>query len=354
VSADGIHFRTGILEGNLTITRDLQRSTSWPRQELPPKKWWNIWSKAVRHVWASHGAQRTKLRASLGLWHASATHSDTMWEQYYDKATELLYEREAEGWQTYQVVPGVNRQPVCSPEMWEQETAEPPVTAVPAELRKYARPWRIIHKNRRQNGEEVVCKEVPDKFSFGQFLATRSKHVKRLLPSSAQHPEVDLNANAARLAEALKTPENKIVGASDGGLKHGLGAQGWIWEAEQTGATLTGSGPSDACAPMHSSTRTEITGLIAALTMLELVIQYHQVVPLLSTKVTLFCDNAQGRQEIAINGFRHPDAGLTMTCTTSCGKCRLDYQIGWSLNGSRAISPEILEEPHGHCHRKRG
>jgi hypothetical protein len=56
--------------------------------------------------------------------------------------------------------------------MWEQETAEPPVTAAPAELRKYARPWRIIHKNRQQHGKEVISEEVPDNVSFGQFLAT--------------------------------------------------------------------------------------------------------------------------------------------------------------------------------------
>jgi hypothetical protein len=42
VSADGCHFRTGILDGSILITRNLQKGTRWPRQERPPKSWWTI------------------------------------------------------------------------------------------------------------------------------------------------------------------------------------------------------------------------------------------------------------------------------------------------------------------------
>jgi hypothetical protein len=41
-----------VLEGKCVITRDMQRGSRWPRQELPPKSWWGIWSSAIRQVYA--------------------------------------------------------------------------------------------------------------------------------------------------------------------------------------------------------------------------------------------------------------------------------------------------------------
>jgi ribonuclease HI len=91
-------------------------------------------------------------------------------------------------------------------------------------------------------------------------------------------------------------PNKQIIGASDGGLKNHRGAFGWIWTEDESNTRMSGSGPSDTRATMHSSTRTEITGMIAALTMLEMVIKYHAVEVPASTTIKLFCDSRSARK----------------------------------------------------------
>jgi ribonuclease HI len=241
-------------------------------------------------VFASDGEHRTRLRSSLGMWNASATHQDTPWQHYYDETNCKLYEREENGWVLYQTR-AKRRQPLCLPATWEPSESEPPDTAVPADVGINAGHWIIRYKIRRLFGEEDPTEEAPDKTSFAKFVTTQSYQVSRLMSKLTHNPTEDWNVTSARFAQVLGMPNKQFIGASDGGLKNHRGAFGWIWTEEESNTRLSGSGPSDTRATMHSSTRTEITGMIAALTMLEMVIKYHAVEVPASTKIKLFCDN---------------------------------------------------------------
>jgi hypothetical protein len=207
ISADGCNFRIGVLTGTLTITREHQSGSRWPRQEYPPKKWWSMWSKAVRQIYARDGDSKTTIRAPLGLWNATASHPALAWDHYYDVEQGKLYERRVQGWRTYQVLTRSRRQPMCLPASMMQTNIEPPVTAVPAEVRKTTVWWRILHKIRQQIGDETVATDSVENFSLGEFLATQSQQVRRLMHSWVYSQTEDDDNKASRFAVALETPE---------------------------------------------------------------------------------------------------------------------------------------------------
>jgi ribonuclease HI len=83
-----------------------------------------------------------------------------------------------------------------------------------------------------------------------------------------------------------------LIGASDGGLKDDNGSFGWKWHLpESQDSLLECSGPADALPSDHSFTRSELLGVLSALTFLVKFCQFFNVEIQPDFHPVLNCDN---------------------------------------------------------------
>jgi hypothetical protein len=206
------------------------------------------------------------------MWSSKLEHREVPWETYYDNISHQVFEKTNTGWNSYVVAAGNYRRPTCPPTTASRAESGISPNAAPADIQKDELQWRILYTTRQQHYEEQGDDSVSETNSFTHFISSQGPNIRRLLHSIPQEKEMDWDEASERFAALLKTPGSQIIGASDGGLKLPYGAFGWIWTDQEEQTTISGYGPSDARPHMHSSTRTEITGIIAALTVLSQVI----------------------------------------------------------------------------------
>jgi ribonuclease HI len=124
-----------------------------------------------------------------------------------------------------------------------------------------------------------------------QYLEMQPTQTQRILSSLTSDLTDGGEQEIARFAVIMQSPHKVIMGASDGGLKNQYGAFGWVWKDKDSEVSISGAGPSDARPQAHTSTRTEIAGMVAALKMLQLVVAFYEIEVPVSTRVKLCCDS---------------------------------------------------------------
>ena len=109
---------------------------------------------------------------------------------------------------------------------------------------------------------------------FCNYVAQQEPHIARLLQ------QADLSDDAA-LRLAAQISGLSLDCGSDGGLVHDLGTFGYVWgDPASRSSIVLSRGQAPGSSTSMSSTRTELYGILAALTHLRLVIQHcHVVLP---------------------------------------------------------------------------
>jgi ribonuclease HI len=176
---------------------------------------------------------------------------------------------------------------------------------------------------RRKDGRQRVLfrKQVPpnqphdtNDTSFAEFVSRQDQHIFHLL----QHADLS-DATAAAVAHHIDA-DTPLSGGTDGGLLNGLGTFGFVW-ADYSSSTILVNGKGQVPGYTHgmSSTRTELCGILAALTYLDLVTMYHHLVPNQAKKeCTLHCDSKAALQRIS--DLSYVGFGTTW-------RCRANYDL---------------------------
>lgn len=310
-TADGRRLRPDALSGHRPAI-PIRSHQSWPRQERPSDRVWTEWSKALRRCFSIDGTS-PRLRNPLLEW---ITVDTGKWPNLYDHATSTLYRRQPDG--TFQQFSGLpSRTRTLSPRCSLYGTRclrEIPATSIPADV------------NYHPTGLQITCTQgdtpqprdqASDLSSFAAYIAQQPRMIQRLLFRCATDP-----AAIHPLVSAIEYGAS-ILGASDGGLKFGTGAFGWVWSVDGGLSSCTsGAGPSDTAPTYHSSTRTEIEGIFAALTFIRLLCEYFAITPPTSAALRLVCDN-KGALKCARNAAA-PDY-------FSSARCYANYDLAAEL-----------------------
>ena len=137
-------------------------------------------------------------------------------------------------------------------------------------------------------------------------MAQQEPYIARLLQ------QVDLSDDAA-LRLALQIFLLSLNCSSDGGLIHNLGTFGYVWGDPASRSSLVlGRGHVPGSLSSMSSTRTELCGILAALTHLRLAIPYCHVVLPQGFSCNFFCDSKAALQRI--HDLDYDGFGKTWRC----------------------------------------
>ena len=301
VTGDGRHILREVLVGS--DTKHHLSSNRWPRQGRPIKEWWNLWRRALQRVFSIDGVSRT-IRTPLGLWHHSINQSE--WSTLVTTTPSLTaYVRGDNG--SYSVFQEAERgqRSRRSYVQTAQVTVvdNPPSDAVPATLGPISGGRRQVLFRARTAIDER--EQAGDPATFAEFVARQPSHISQLLQYSDVSEE-----GAQRMADVLQSSGSLKCG-TDGGALAGEGTFGFVWAAARQ-FLADGCGRVPGRPYIMSSTRTELCGLLAAITYLRLVIEYHTVTVSDEMACTIFCDSKAALSRVA--KLKHEGFGTTWRC----------------------------------------
>ena len=339
-NADGKFLREECLKGQ---QRHFFRSaTKWPRQGNPPKSWWTLWSRKLRHVFAADGVN-TKLRRTLGKWTETLNIQEWTTTCHMSSGTVECYVKRPDG--AYNMF----RNNQSSNGRYSQVHEHPigtvdslPQNSVPAVMgnRNRAGQCRILSRQLvpRVN---IMCSEPAT--SFAEYVSTQDIHVQQLLEYA------DLSEESAHKVALQLYAQRRIVAGTDGGLTNGNGTFGFIWANPEDISTLaSGSGTVQGHPISMSSTRTELCGIFAALTYLRLAMAYFQMVlPRGGVRTIIYCDSKAAL--LRVQDLFYDEFGTTW-------RCRANYDIEAAVRQCIRQQPDLHIEwlwVRGHARRRK-
>jgi ribonuclease HI len=342
-SADGRHIRMECLKGQQLHA--FQSKMRWPRQGNPPKNWWTLWSKTLRHVFTADGSN-SRLRHSLGAWTESMKTSE--WKTVCaasDSHIEVFVLRDNGLYDRYQsVTPGTGRQFSVHGQPCGIVDSVPP-SSVPAEMGSQRRDGRRqvqFRLRQLRTREELINQST----TFEEFVNRQGVHIQQTMQYSDQSDDT-----ATKIIQQIYTAKQLVAG-TDGGLLNDNGTFGYVWaNPEDMDILAKGRGNVPGQPVSMSSTRAELCGLFAALTHVRLVTEYfHMVQPHGGYTATVYCDSKaalQRVQNLEFDGF-----GTTWRCRANydmeaairhCIKQQTGLTIKWKWvkgHASRRKRPE--------------
>jgi hypothetical protein len=222
------------------------RAESWPQQANPTRNDWNIWKKYVKLCFLHRGM---RLRSPLGKWHDSKY----CWVWFFSPTEEGLYYVK----DTLKLQHG--RIPVRTTRLQFFSTGEPCDTIpqlYPATV--YKKGNNLVLSG---YGEiDVPHNTVPQ--NLAKFLEASPGNTwctQRIdIPQDAGHS----------LVYAIKN--NAAIAVSDGSFRQGFGTAAFVLEGYDQDQQLKGRVISPGCKEDHSAYRSELTGILATLTITNL------------------------------------------------------------------------------------
>ena len=309
-SADGLYLRTEMLQGSHNGQAYFVTNDRWPRQERPPKSWWSLWRKKLKVVFSLDGAS-SRLRNPLGEWLLDSLQV-IEWDVLVstDLSPNEVYVLREDG--DYDVHPPLS---AC-------RSGRLRVRAVPSTVVDSV-PWCVVPATLGRRDNKGYCKVSSRGFlcprsptnaatdpptSLAGYVAQQPTHIQRML----RH--CDLTDKTAEMLVGLVYAGATLDSGTDGGLLNGLGTFGFVWGDPSTEAILAqGRGHVDGASCFMSSTRTELGGILAALTYLRLVIEHFRVVmPQRGLNCTVHCDSQAALRRVESLSFE--GFGTTWRC----------------------------------------
>ena len=302
----------------------------WPRQGCPPKVWWNLWVKTLKHVFNQDGGN-TGLRYHLGAWTSEVNLKEWRTLCMVSDTQIEVYDLRADGdYDLYRNVHPIKGRQYHVQGQPSGQVDLVPQSAIPASLGKHQRNGqRRVLFRKWTTRNEVTHNEVP--LTFSEYVSQQDEHIQQLMGNT------NLTEDTAKKVAQHLYRTKIIVAGTDGGLLNGDGTFGYLWaHPEDMTALTSGNGEVPGHPVSMSSTRTERCGLFAALTHLCLIIAYyHMVLPRGGIKTTIYCDSKaalQRVQDMEYDGF-----GTTW-------RCRANYDI------ESAIRTCIRQQPGLNIH----
>lgn len=226
---------------------------TWPNQNEIAQKFWTIWRTCVKETFCHN---KTRLNEPLKDWKAAAKQSQR-WDTFADHDTgDLIW---LTGEDDERQCKRHKRVPTSKFLVYNKGSGT--ATPIPATLYRISlwtqspRTWIF-----KKSGSCPVT-------GAGTITTLSSPTVKTNLQiiTRIQGP-VRTQGLREHLAESLT--EGKLMGASDGSVKNGMGSHAWILtpgNKNYMDATIKGSGPVDGHAAFMNSTRAERAGFIGPL-----------------------------------------------------------------------------------------
>ena len=270
VSGNGKLLLKNILLGNREERHHVSQAR-WPRQGRPVHKSWLLWKRVIQKVFSTNGSCNT-LRDPLGDWLSSTNPSE--WAAVASLSPQpKVYIRQEDGSYTLHCRDTDSRSTrklfVSTQSL--QSVDSVPADAVPVTLRQVpGKPRQEVYFRSKQPPDSGAP-TGPAK-CFSDYVDRQPPHIRKLLA------DCDKSEDACQALLQCLLHNRFITGGSDGGLKDFDGTFGFAWGDYQTQMIYaSGSGWVPGLKHTMSSTRTELCGILAALTFVRLVMEYHAV-----------------------------------------------------------------------------
>ena len=174
---------------------------------------------------------------------------------------------------------------------------------------------------------------------FSQFVAKQPDHIRQIMR------DVDTDTNIANRIAQLLTTSSLVHGGTDSGLSRNDGTFGFAWS---DGSTIyaSGMGHTTGSSDSMSSTRAELSGILAAITYLRLVIEHNKVQHKHGIKCILHCDSRAALQRVG--SFAYEGFGTSW-------RCRANYDLEVAIKVCLKSLPFKVhwEWVRGHAHRRK-
>jgi ribonuclease HI len=289
-TGDGISILQDALNGTPYETAN---QFSWPCQGKPSNRDWSIWrANCSTHLLIRH----SRLKYPLGSWTDKPTNKSWL----YDPNGNRLYKPNGQLWQYFTYVPSKTRRLAFE---YSGETNDLP----PSVLRA------TVHKQRTK----YVCT------GFGPQATTPSCQHGSLQETIQALPEQIkwsiLNHQASDEGEHIAAAliNNTAIAVSDGSFKDNKGTSGWIVEGDTQAGRIIGWNMVPGFLDDHSSYRSELTGILAILTLIKELCTIHDIT---TGGLTIGCDSESAVEKITdgtIELFKDADFDLVFTILNS-------------------------------------
>jgi hypothetical protein len=280
-NAEGTRIREEcmeLLESGRNHTDEL-----WPRQPRPGPEHRRIWKRFLRETCNDN---RTLLQP-LGKWNHSPS---TEWNAYYDKERhKAVTTEDFVSWQEWDIEPGRRGWKLHSPVEvgkpcnWTIEEMEPAdlgkmQNATIISWFKHAEAPRV-----REQPEALTARPVSAGKKWTRYLKTLPVWERKLIETSTAAA-----SGTQSLVDALENPHERLTFVSNGGVKDGRGAFGWV--AGNSKGDIIAKGEGTVWGSPITSYRAEAFGKLAWICFSKRFIEYHGIKAV--CRVRSFCDNS--------------------------------------------------------------
>ena len=317
---------------------------NWPRQGRPPQPWWNLWKLALKRIFSRDGNSLV-LRTPLGGWLPSLKLEE--WRVFSNTVHERteVYERDPNG-QFKKFVDtrdstavGTTRSMINTASYTYVDTL--PFGTEPAEMGPIGK-----HKNRQvftapQLAVKACTTNDADGHaqSFAQYIGDQPPHIQQLMHDIDKSDE-----QAATVATLVSTCPTYHVG-TDGGLAGNDGTFGFVIGDDQS-IIAHGMGHTTGGGDSMSSTRAELSGILAALTYLRLVTAFTKTIVSESSMCILHCDSQAALSRVI--SLEYQGFGTTWRC-----RANYDLEVAIDFCMQQLSSTVKWEWVRGHAHRRK-
>jgi ribonuclease HI len=266
-SADGKQILPHSKAGQLG--QDRKSSLTWPTQQRPTKKAWNLWQQALQHL-----ETLGYLSTPLGKW---TTSPHQIWHWFLDPISSNLYKiGENDQWLICKPLVRSNTRSTRSQRKPIYQTNRITVTSQPAE--------GILPASVQNDPITALATASSSSSTFPsastptlaiynlyQYL-TLQPFYERLLGPISMSLEEENNSISQAIAQ------NSLLLSTDGSFDPATstGAHGWVIATEET-ILWQGAGPADGHAKLMSPYRAELSGIVAGLHILQCTIKFNSI-----------------------------------------------------------------------------
>ena len=245
----------------------------WPRPGKPSQACWNIWRVALRQCFLPLYSHSLKLTNPLGEWHSPTNDS---WEWWYSPSDNRLYHHSNETWTPWTLVPNQYHRP-------KYQSSHTTVPDPPPDIRRasiyqsHNSPFRTLSNH---GPHRPPPPPVP--------MDTLSDILEQLPPDAhwAVQRCNEFTDNGTYIANAIM--DGEAVAISDGSLKNSFGTAAFVIEGATKLNRILGVNIVPGPLSDGKSYRCEISGLIAAVLVINAICKLHNIT---TGSVTIGCDN---------------------------------------------------------------
>ena len=284
---NGRHIASDFLDGN----RRLDSTWNWPDLPRPPARCWRTWRRWLKRLFSPNSSRTHRVTSPmklsrcsrLGAYHTSSHHVTHEW--YYSPTEDRAFHTETDGsiTQFRDAYRGDGTYARCS----DPADVLPP-DSLPATIDFYNLDSVQLHRRPRP-----LSQPRPSEFlTFRDFVLSQEEWKQRMIGTTDLTDE-----NIALIAHHIHYGTIEIV--SDAGVRNRYGAHAFlIVDTRYPDRPVKSAGPVDADPVTLSSFRAELSGILGALILIDLILEWFCLGRAGPITITIVCDNISALERI--------------------------------------------------------